>query len=299
MYSSVTGGIVTDPALMLVPVDDHVVHRGDGVFESLKAVNGALYNVDAHLQRLAASAAAIGLPRPEPTDQLRQRLIDVAAAAGQGNAGFRLIISRGPGSLGVNPNDAVGAQVYIIAAPPVTPFMQRHPHGIRIGFSRVTPKTPPMSAIKSCNYLINALMAGEASERDLDVVIGCGADEHVLEGPTENIALVTADQRLLTPRTPEVLAGTTLQRLLELAEPLRAAGTLRQIAAQPVSRAELEAAAEVWIVGTSHDVAAVRQIEDHAALPGAAGPLFQQLAALMQTDITSNAALRTPFPVAS
>ncbi|RLB06771.1 MAG: aminodeoxychorismate lyase, partial [Deltaproteobacteria bacterium] len=59
MYSSLWNGIVTDPVLMLVPVDDHMVHRGDGVFEAFKCVNGNLYNVHRHLKRLEYSASQV------------------------------------------------------------------------------------------------------------------------------------------------------------------------------------------------------------------------------------------------
>ena len=59
MYSSVYGGIVTDPTLMMIPADDHVVHRGDGVFDVAKCVEGGVYQFDGHLDRLLRSAAAI------------------------------------------------------------------------------------------------------------------------------------------------------------------------------------------------------------------------------------------------
>ena len=52
MYSSATGYITTDPELMVIPIDDHLVHRGDGVFESFKCLNGSIYNLDAHLKRM-------------------------------------------------------------------------------------------------------------------------------------------------------------------------------------------------------------------------------------------------------
>jgi len=56
MYSSVLGGIVTDPALMVLPLDDHMVHRGHGVFDTAILANGMLYQLDPHLDRLLASA---------------------------------------------------------------------------------------------------------------------------------------------------------------------------------------------------------------------------------------------------
>ena len=63
MYSSLWGGVVKDPALMVIPLDDHMVHRGDGIFEAFKCVNGYIYNLDAHLSRLENSARLIS-PAP-------------------------------------------------------------------------------------------------------------------------------------------------------------------------------------------------------------------------------------------
>src|ERR1035437_7237347 len=63
MYSSGFGGIVTDPLLMLLPMDDHLVHRGDGIFEAFKVVDGALYNFQVHLDRLHDSARGLAFSR--------------------------------------------------------------------------------------------------------------------------------------------------------------------------------------------------------------------------------------------
>ncbi|MCX7006819.1 MAG: hypothetical protein NTY53_06160 [Kiritimatiellaeota bacterium] len=75
MFSSVLGGIVTDPRLMLVPADDHLVHRGDGVFDTAKCVAGNLYNLEAHLDRLAQSGARIKLVSPLDRPALRTAVI--------------------------------------------------------------------------------------------------------------------------------------------------------------------------------------------------------------------------------
>ena len=56
-YSSHLGGIVTDPALMVVPFDDHMVHRGHGIFDTAGIVNGKIYDLDAHLDRFLKSAS--------------------------------------------------------------------------------------------------------------------------------------------------------------------------------------------------------------------------------------------------
>ncbi len=293
-YASTTGGITTDPALMQVPVDDHLVHRGDGIFETLKSVNGAVYNAEAHLDRLAVSALGIGLG-PCPAAATLQRLMVAALrAAGQPDAAIRILLSRGSGSMGVNPYDCIRPEIYILVGPLGVPLMQRQPDGARIGYSRIPPKPPPFAAIKHCNYLPNALMAKEACDRGFDFVISRGADGRVLEGPTENLAVVTEDGWLLAPDTPDILPGTTLERVMTLAEPLREAGVLTGIRHARMDGDMLSKAREVLITGTTHDLVAVVAIENQAVGDGQPGPIYHQLSQDLREDIRSGP-LRLPW----
>jgi 4-amino-4-deoxychorismate lyase len=68
MYSSVLGGIVTEPALMVLPLDDHMVHRGHSVFDTAILANGMLYQLDQHLERLVRSAEMARIPLPFPRE---------------------------------------------------------------------------------------------------------------------------------------------------------------------------------------------------------------------------------------
>src|SRR5713226_6758924 len=81
MYSSVLGGIVTDPALMVLPLDDHMVHRGHSVFDTAILADGMLYELDQHLERFLRSAEMARISLPFPPAQLRQIIIDTAAAS--------------------------------------------------------------------------------------------------------------------------------------------------------------------------------------------------------------------------
>jgi 4-amino-4-deoxychorismate lyase len=83
MYSSILGGIVNDPALMVLPLDDHMVHRGHGVFDTATLTHGMLYQLDAHLHRLLRSAQGARIPLPFPRDELRRIILDTAAASRQ------------------------------------------------------------------------------------------------------------------------------------------------------------------------------------------------------------------------
>src|SRR5262249_21110877 len=111
MYSTVFDAIVTDPVLMLVPMGEHMVHPGDGVFETFKCVGGALYNLNAHLDRVENSAQMIGLALPMPRTELVRRIVETVQAGGRRDCLVRLLVSRGPGSFGVNPYDSPVAQV--------------------------------------------------------------------------------------------------------------------------------------------------------------------------------------------
>ena len=95
MYSSVVDCIVTDQPLMMIPVDDHMVHRGDGVFESFKCMDGCIYNLNAHLERLERSCGQIGLQLPVPLDEMADIVVQTIRAGGNPDALVRLLVSRG------------------------------------------------------------------------------------------------------------------------------------------------------------------------------------------------------------
>lgn len=80
-YSSELGGIITDPSMMFIHADDHMVHRGHGVFDTALITDGHLYQLDAHLDRFKASAAAAGLTFPKTDVEIKRIILDTAAAS--------------------------------------------------------------------------------------------------------------------------------------------------------------------------------------------------------------------------
>src|SRR5215208_4563571 len=82
-YSSQLGGIVTDPALMVIPFDDHMVHRGHGIFDTAGLVGGKIYDLDAHLDRFIKSAERSKLKLPAARDEMRDIIIKTTAASGR------------------------------------------------------------------------------------------------------------------------------------------------------------------------------------------------------------------------
>src|SRR6188472_3966567 len=88
-YSSQLGGVVTDPALMVIPFDDHMVHRGHGIFDTAGIVNGRIYDLDAHLDRFLKSAERSKLKLPGTRAEMRDIIIRTAAACGQRDGAIR------------------------------------------------------------------------------------------------------------------------------------------------------------------------------------------------------------------
>ena len=293
MYSSVYGAIVTDPRLMLVPVDDHLVHRGDGVFETFKCVEGGLYNMRAHLDRLRQSARGIALEVPWGRAELEQIVIETARLGGEKNCLVRVLVSRGPGSLGVNPYDCPKPALYVIISQFKRPFMEEHPGGARVISSAIPVKPRPFANIKSTNYLFNVLMKKESVDAGVDFVIAFDEDGHMAEGPTENAGIVTRAGVLQFPRPERILTGTTMLRVLALAEKLVRSGTLTATEQTDIVRDAVGDAAEMLIVGTTPDVTSVVEFDGKPVGAGQPGPIAEALGNLLREDILRNAILRT------
>lgn len=292
MYSSVFDGITTDPALMLVPVDDHLVHRGDGVFETLKCVDGALYNMPDHLQRLNNSAASLNLTGHYSDEKITELTIETVRAGGKRDCSVRIIISRGPGSFTVNPYDCPVPQLYIIATHLSPPFMQLHSEGARVRRSSIKAKPAFMAGIKNCNYLPNVLMKKEAVDLEVDLTVAFDEQNCMGEGPTENLGIVTTDRRLLFPPLDNILRGTTMTRVMELAR-RTIPGTLASVESAAISEQDIYSANEMLIVGTTWNVAAVCEYNGQTVGNGKPGPVFKELYRLLDDDIHNNQTLRT------
>ena len=295
MYSSVLGGVVLDPLLMQVPLDDHLVHRGDGVFDTFKCVGRGAYNLDAHLRRLMRSAAAIGLAWPGGIDEIRTLTLETLSEADQGVCSGRVMIARGPGSFGVSPYESPAPALYVVVYAAAEPFMKKHPEGASVRRSHVPVKPARFATVKNCNYLPNVRMKRESVDWGVDFVVGFDSDGFMAEGATENFGIVTQARELLFPRMEAVLDGTTMLRVMQLAETLVDAGDLAKIAFRDISEADVRNSAELLIVGTTINVVSSRTFEGVPVGAGVPGPVGRALGELLERDVESNSSLRTLY----
>ncbi|MEQ1758605.1 MAG: aminotransferase class IV [Vicinamibacterales bacterium] len=283
-YSSQLGGIVTDPALMVIPFDDHMVHRGHGIFDTAGLVGGRIYDLEAHLDRFLLSAERSRLELLGSRDHMREIIIGTAAASGLRDGAIRYWLSSGPGSLELTP--AAGAQpgFFVMIFGGLSYPQRWYAEGLRV-MTTTYPIKPPLYAItKATNYLPNVLMQMEAKAAGLDNGVFIDESGFVGESSNMNVAFVTRDGVFRHPKFARVLPGCTSLRLLELAHSL--VGTvLTGVEVCDIPVADARDAREMFLIGSSIKVAPVVEWDGRPIGDGTPGPASRALLALLEQDM--------------
>ncbi len=275
-------GVVHDPDAPLLCADDLAAVRGDGVFETLLVRGGRARVVDAHLGRLAASAAMLDLPDPDP--QAWRRAIDAAAAAWgpESEGALRLVYTRGRES-GSAPT------AYVTVSPLAARIAAARADGISAvlldrGLDSGAGSRLPwlLAGAKTLSYAVNMAALRHAAGVGADDVVFVSSDGLVLEGPRSTVVIAVAgdDGRpcLLTPPPwYPILRGTTAAALFTAA---RDAGYDCDYRA--LRPADLFAAQGVWLLSSITLGARVHTL-DGVALPPA--PLAAEFAGLVDAAI--------------
>ena len=286
-YSSQLGGVVTDPALMVLPFDDHMVHRGHGIFDTAGIVNGRIYDLDAHLDRFLTSAERSKLKLPGSRDEMRDIIIRTTAASGRRDGSIRYWLSSGPGSLDLMPAAGAEPGFFVMIFPGLVYPEKWKTDGVRV-MTTTYPIKPPLYAItKTTNYMPNVLMQMEAKEKGFDNGVFIDHDGHVGESSNMNVAFVRNDGVLVHPRFDHILSGCTSRRLLELARTLVDRGVLKDVKVDHVSMAEAIASREMLLIGSSVKVAGIVQWDEHTIGNGKPGPIASALLTLLEEDMRS------------
>ena len=287
MYSSILGGIVNDPALMMLPLDDHMVHRGHGVFDTATLTHGMLYQLDPHLDRLIRSAQGARVPLPFSREELRRIILDTAAASRQRDGSVRYWLSAGPGGYGLGPAECVGSSFYVIVFKQEAYPESYYHDGIKLITSQVPIKPPLFARIKSTNYLPNVLVLLEAKDHGADNGIFIDERGMVAESSNMNVAFVTRDRVFRHPPFEAILSGITIQRVLEFASLLVQQGVLNAIDLTAIPVQEGRKAAEMMLIGSSIRVAPVVVWDGQKIGDGKPGPIAKKLLEMWNEDSAS------------
>ncbi len=288
MYSSQWHGFTTDPDLMHVPLDDHLVHRGDGVFEVMRAIDGKVYQMDEHLQRLNRSAEAIALDLPPDYKDIKEIVSRLIRLAPYKDCVIRIIISRGPGSFNVNPFDCPASHMYVNIMRFRGMPRKYYSEGVSLVSSSVPVKKTFFANIKSCNYLPNVLMKMEASNKGADFPVSLDENGCLAEGATENIGVLTKDNILEFPFTHRTLSGITAKAVLRLSVNLIEKGMIADAKRANITPEEAYMAKEIFLTGTSIDVLPVVSYDNHVISNGIPGPVSAELLRLLRDDMIYN-----------
>ena len=278
-YEHRVGMICTDVDLMLMPWDDHLVHRGDGVFETMKFVDGKLYQLEPHMERMQRSCEAIYLTPPCGWDEIADLVMEVGRAGGQQQGMVRVLLGRGPGGFGIYPSECPEPSLYVVCYDMSPKPESVYEKGVTAFKTSIPAKQSWLAAIKSIDYLPNVLMKREAEEKGYDFPF-C-FDEHGLlaEGATENVCMVDGDGKLVIPEFTNALAGTTLMRAVDLVKNDMA------IIFRGISEEELLEAREIIIVGTTGDAIPVVRFNGKPIHDVRPGPTAKKIRKLLQEDL--------------
>ncbi|MGR8920933.1 MAG: aminotransferase class IV [Gammaproteobacteria bacterium] len=266
-------GEIMDAERCRLPVLDHGLLYGDGVFEGIRITGGRVFRLEAHLARLARSAAAIGLALPRPPDAIAAVVLDTARAYGEDEAYVRLIVTRGVGELSLDPTTCESPELVCIVA-----GIRMFPEAVRRrGLRLMTAATRRPRAdvldpqVKSLNYLNNVMAKRAARLAGYDDALILNDAGRIAEASGANVFAVI-DGVLSTPPPSEgALPGLTRASLLACR---REAGGA--VAERPLTRYDLLAAEEVFLCGSGAGLVAVGSLDD-VDTGGADRPLLASL----------------------
>lgn len=278
-YEHRVGMICTDPSLMLMPWDDHLVHRGDGIFETMKFVGKKLYQLEPHMKRMQNSCGAIFLTPPCSWDEIAALVLDVARAGGRENGMVRVLLGRGPGGFGIYPSECPEASLYVVAYDMHPKAEKVYTEGVTAFKTSIPAKQSYLATIKSIDYLPNVLMKREAEEKGYDYPFCFDDDGFLAEGATENVCMVDQDGRLVIPEFTNALAGTTLMRAIDLIK------SEMSIIFRGISEHEILEAREVIIVGTTGDAIPVVRFNGKPIHDVRPGPVARRIRELLIADL--------------
>lgn len=250
----------------VVSVWEHCYLYGDGVFEGIRAYDGRIFKLDEHLERLFESAKSLDLAVPLSKEEMAEVVLTTFAVNGLQEGHMRLSVTRGVGTMGLNPRNSKASSVVAMAYP-FAPLMGDK--AIRMLTSTVRRRRCDSvdAKIKSANYLENILAKIQSNKSQYDDALLLDHDGHVAEATAMNIFARHKDI-WSTPTTVACLDGVTRRVAIGILESFGPAVAIRGI-----SLHELYNADEVFCTGTGAEIVPVQSIDGRLIGEVAPGPV--------------------------
>jgi branched-chain amino acid aminotransferase len=257
-----------------VSVFDHGLLYGDGVFEGIRAYNGRVFKLKEHIDRLFYSAKAILLDIPMSHAELMKATVATCRANKLRDAYIRLVVTRGIGTLGLNPRSCKNPSVIIIAGK-----IQVYPEELYArGMEIVTVPTvrnlhsAVNPAIKSLNYLNNILAKIEANNAGVEEAVMLNAEGFVAECTADNLFIIKNGELMTPPLSAGALYGITRGTVMQSAVQLGV-----KVSEPNLTRYDLFNADECFLTGTGAEIMPVIKIDGRVIGTGKPGSLTKKL----------------------
>jgi branched-chain amino acid aminotransferase len=257
-----------------ISVYDHGLLYGDGVFEGIRVYGGRVFKLKEHIDRLFASAKAIMLKIPLTRAKLIEDVKLTVRLNGLKDAYVRLVVTRGPGTLGLNPFNCSAPQIIIIVDKIVLYPKTFYENGLSV----ITVPTQRNLAeavnprIKSLNYLNNIMAKIEAFNSGVHEAIMLNAQGYVAECTGDNIFIVKDGALKTPPLYVGVLEGITRDEIISIAGRFGI-----EVVEAVFTRYEVFNADECFLTGTAAEVIPVVKVDGRPIGNGKPGKFTRRL----------------------
>jgi branched-chain amino acid aminotransferase len=277
-------GQLVNKADAKVSVYDHGLLYGDGIFEGIRIYSGKVFRLHEHVERLYESARHILLEIPISPQKMVEEVLRTVEANRKHDGYIRLVVTRGVGELGIDPNKCERPEIIIIVDDISLYPTRLYEEGMEIitsSYIRCHPNTIS-PRVKSLNYLNNILAKMEATRAGCPEALMLNHVGEVAECTADNIFLVKHGLLRTPPITAGILEGITRNSVIELAQ---AAGiTVQEIA---LTRHDVYAADELFLTGTGAEIVPVVKVDARPIGAGRPGPITKQLRERYQVLVRS------------
>lgn len=259
-----------------ISVYDHGLLYGDGVFEGMRSYSGNVFRLTEHIDRLYESALAICLKIPISKDEMTAAVKQTLEKNSLQDAYIRLVVTRGAGSLGLDPNRTSNPQVIIIADHIALYDPKFYENGLKIITASTIRNHPAALSprIKSLNYLNNIMAKIEGLQAGCMEAIMLNHKGEVAECTGDNIFIIKRGELLTPPKDAGILEGITRNAILELAQSLGIPARENTL-----TRHDLFVADECFLTGSAAEVIPVVSIDNRSIGEGQVGPITKTLMA--------------------
>jgi branched-chain amino acid aminotransferase len=257
-----------------VSVYDHGLLYGDGVFEGMRIYGGKVFRLDDHLTRLFESAHTLLLTIPYPRAEVESMVKDAVKRSGRQDGYIRLVVTRGVGALGLDPNKCPRATVFCIVDGIQLYPAEMYEKGIPIitASTRRTPRSSAEARVKSLNYLNNILAKLEAQRAGVLEALMLNTDGLVVECTADNL-FILKNGELQTPSAVHgALEGITRKTVLEVAAELGIPSRETAMALFDVYTAD-----EAFMTGSGAELMPIIELDGRSIGGGKPGPLTKRL----------------------